>query len=142
MFLYNLDEFENSYLALIFLTLYVKGTFIIFTFSISSKMDCMLYIFIDTIHELVVVEHKNWSDGEALGCRGNPVLRTVITLLRSFCSKPCWQGMVFDLEKGSTLYIDLAKSNSRSKRSRQGLAQIGFSFSVLCIYLYFFLKMD
>ncbi|KAF9678524.1 hypothetical protein SADUNF_Sadunf07G0043800 [Salix dunnii] len=30
-------------------------------------------------------------------------------------------GMVFDLEKGSTLYIDLAKSNSRSKRSRTGL---------------------
>ncbi|XP_058186883.1 uncharacterized protein LOC131303845 isoform X6 [Rhododendron vialii] len=28
------------------------------------------------------------------------------------------QGMVFDLEKGSTLYVDLAKSNSRSKRSR------------------------
>ncbi|KZV39739.1 hypothetical protein F511_08201 [Dorcoceras hygrometricum] len=27
-------------------------------------------------------------------------------------------GMVFDLEKGSTLYIDLAKSNSRSKRYR------------------------
>ncbi|KAM1073703.1 hypothetical protein ACFX13_019032 [Malus domestica] len=27
-------------------------------------------------------------------------------------------GMVFDLEKGSKLYIDLAKSNSRSKRSR------------------------
>ncbi|XP_021893913.1 uncharacterized protein LOC110811665 [Carica papaya] len=27
-------------------------------------------------------------------------------------------GMVFDLEKGSSLYIDLAKSNSRSKRSR------------------------
>ncbi|CAL5371046.1 unnamed protein product [Camellia sinensis] len=27
-------------------------------------------------------------------------------------------GMVFDLEKGSTLYIDLAKSNSRSKRTR------------------------
>ncbi|KAJ6419850.1 hypothetical protein OIU84_029886 [Salix udensis] len=27
-------------------------------------------------------------------------------------------GMVFDLEKGSALYIDLAKSNSRSKRSR------------------------
>ncbi|GLU13528.1 hypothetical protein SLE2022_301610 [Rubroshorea leprosula] len=27
-------------------------------------------------------------------------------------------GMVFDLEKGSTLYIDLAKANSRSKRSR------------------------
>ncbi|KAI8011408.1 hypothetical protein LOK49_LG06G01866 [Camellia lanceoleosa] len=27
-------------------------------------------------------------------------------------------GMVFDLEKGSTLYIDLAKPNSRSKRSR------------------------
>lgn len=27
-------------------------------------------------------------------------------------------GMVFDLEKGSTLYLDLAKSNSRSKRSR------------------------
>lgn len=30
------------------------------------------------------------------------------------------QGMVFDLEKGSTLYVDLAKSNSRSKRSRIG----------------------
>uniref|UniRef100_A0A516IJE5 RRM domain-containing protein n=1 Tax=Turnera subulata TaxID=218843 RepID=A0A516IJE5_9ROSI len=27
-------------------------------------------------------------------------------------------GLVFDLEKGSTLHIDLAKSNSRSKRSR------------------------
>ncbi|XP_027361277.1 U1 small nuclear ribonucleoprotein A isoform X2 [Abrus precatorius] len=27
-------------------------------------------------------------------------------------------GMVFDLEKASTLYIDLAKSNSRSKRTR------------------------
>ncbi|KAI5439339.1 hypothetical protein KIW84_024930 [Lathyrus oleraceus] len=27
-------------------------------------------------------------------------------------------GMVFDLEKGSTLYIDLAKSNSRAKRAR------------------------
>ncbi|KAJ4714829.1 putative RNA binding protein [Melia azedarach] len=27
-------------------------------------------------------------------------------------------GMVFDLEKGSTLHIDLAKTNSRSKRSR------------------------
>ncbi|KAL5753018.1 hypothetical protein ACOSP7_023193 [Xanthoceras sorbifolium] len=27
-------------------------------------------------------------------------------------------GMVFDLDKGSTLYIDFAKSNSRSKRSR------------------------
>lgn len=27
-------------------------------------------------------------------------------------------GMVFDLEKSSTLYIDLAKSNSRSKRTR------------------------
>ncbi|KAI3462738.1 hypothetical protein Pfo_019401 [Paulownia fortunei] len=27
-------------------------------------------------------------------------------------------GMVFDLEKGSTLHIDLAKSNSRSKRLR------------------------
>ncbi|XP_027907193.1 U2 small nuclear ribonucleoprotein B'' isoform X1 [Vigna unguiculata] len=27
-------------------------------------------------------------------------------------------GMVFDLEKGSTLFIDLAKSNSRSKRTR------------------------
>ncbi|XP_057806666.1 uncharacterized protein LOC131021482 isoform X4 [Salvia miltiorrhiza] len=29
-----------------------------------------------------------------------------------------FNGMVFDLEKGSTLYIDLAKSNSRSKRLR------------------------
>lgn len=30
------------------------------------------------------------------------------------------QGMVFDLEKESTLYIDLAKSNSRAKRTRIG----------------------
>lgn len=29
--------------------------------------------------------------------------------------------MVFDLEKGSTLYIDLAKSNSRAKRARLGV---------------------
>lgn len=28
---------------------------------------------------------------------------------------------MFDLEKGSTLYIDLAKSNSRSKRPRTGI---------------------
>lgn len=32
--------------------------------------------------------------------------------------------MVFDLEKGSTLYIDLAKSNSRSKRLRAGILQL------------------
>lgn len=31
-----------------------------------------------------------------------------------------FQGMVFDLEKHSTLYIDLAKSNPKSKRSRTG----------------------
>lgn len=31
-------------------------------------------------------------------------------------------GMVFDIEKGSTLHIDLAKANSRSKRSRAGQA--------------------
>lgn len=29
--------------------------------------------------------------------------------------------MIFDLEKGSTLYIDLAKSNSRAKRARIGV---------------------
>ncbi|KAF5177672.1 hypothetical protein FRX31_032742 [Thalictrum thalictroides] len=29
-------------------------------------------------------------------------------------------GLVFDLEKQSTLYISLAKSNSKSKRSRTG----------------------
>ncbi|KAL0377687.1 UNVERIFIED_CONTAM: SUMO-conjugating enzyme SCE1 [Sesamum radiatum] len=34
------------------------------------------------------------------------------------------QGMVFDLEKGSTLYIDLAKSNSRSKRLRAGVGSV------------------
>lgn len=30
------------------------------------------------------------------------------------------QGLVFDLERESTLHIDLAKSNSRSKRPRTG----------------------
>lgn len=30
------------------------------------------------------------------------------------------QGMVFDLENNCTLHVDLAKSNSRSKRSRTG----------------------
>ncbi|XP_028243837.1 U1 small nuclear ribonucleoprotein A-like isoform X1 [Glycine soja] len=33
-------------------------------------------------------------------------------------AKHALNGLVFDLEKGSTLYIDLAKSNSRSKRTR------------------------
>lgn len=36
--------------------------------------------------------------------------------------------MVFDLEKGSTLYIDLAKSNSRAKRARIGVC---FNFFIL-----------
>ncbi|KAK6923070.1 RNA recognition motif domain, partial [Dillenia turbinata] len=34
-------------------------------------------------------------------------------------------GMVFDLERESTLYIDLAKSNSRSKRSRTDEGRFG-----------------
>ncbi|KAG6383117.1 hypothetical protein SASPL_157136 [Salvia splendens] len=38
--------------------------------------------------------------------------QTAVMALHAF------NGMVFDLEKGSTLYIDLAKSNSRSKRIR------------------------
>lgn len=43
--------------------------------------------------------------------------------------------MVFDLEKGSTLYIDLAKSNSRSKRPRTGLFLFGFvAFIYVSIY--------
>ncbi|KAL5181533.1 RNA-binding protein with multiple splicing 2 [Glycine soja] len=33
-------------------------------------------------------------------------------------AKHALNGLVFDLEKGSILYIDLAKSNSRSKRTR------------------------
>lgn len=44
---------------------------------------------------------------------------------------------MFDLEKGSTLYIDLAKSNSRSKRARTGLLLVGiilFDLSLLVIY--------
>ncbi|OVA11254.1 RNA recognition motif domain [Macleaya cordata] len=36
-------------------------------------------------------------------------------------------GMVFDLEKQSTLYIDLAKSNSRTKRSRTDDGRLGFA---------------
>ncbi|XP_074307390.1 uncharacterized protein LOC141642471 isoform X2 [Silene latifolia] len=36
-----------------------------------------------------------------------------------------FNGMVFDLEEGSTLYIDLAKSNSRSKRQRTGNERSG-----------------
>lgn len=42
------------------------------------------------------------------------------------CFQLCLQGMVFDLEKGSTLHIDLAKTNSRSKRSRTGLLLVVF----------------
>ncbi|KAI4327423.1 hypothetical protein L6164_019887 [Bauhinia variegata] len=34
-------------------------------------------------------------------------------------------GMVFDLEQGSTLYVDLAKSNSKSKRTRIDDERIG-----------------
>ena len=55
-----------------------------------------------------------------------------------FNSESCLQGMVFDLEKGSTLYIDLAKSNSRSKRARTGLLLVGiifFDLSLLVIYV-------
>ena len=33
------------------------------------------------------------------------------------------QGMVFDLEKNCSLHVDLAKSNSRSKRLRSGSLQ-------------------
>ncbi|KAI3994538.1 hypothetical protein MKX01_028282 [Papaver californicum] len=36
----------------------------------------------------------------------------------AFAALQALNGMVFDLEQPSTLYIDLAKSNSRSKRSR------------------------
>lgn len=35
-------------------------------------------------------------------------------------------GMVFDFEKDYKLYIELAKSNSRSKRLRTGLLGIDF----------------
>lgn len=42
--------------------------------------------------------------------------------------KCSFQGMVFDLEKGSTLHIDLAKSNSRSKRLRAGSLYLELHF--------------
>lgn len=51
----------------------------------------------------------------------------------SDCFYQPMQGLVFDLEKGSTLYIDLAKSNSRSKRLR-GTTMIGFRFSLCKLY--------
>ncbi len=44
---------------------------------------------------------------------------------------------MFDLEKGSTLYIDLAKSNSRSEHTRISLLLIGiilFDLSLLVFY--------
>ncbi|RZC66916.1 hypothetical protein C5167_010615 [Papaver somniferum] len=50
-----------------------------------------------------------------------------IAVLVNIELKPCLQGMVFDLEQPSTLYIDLAKSNSRSKRSRTDDGRSGFA---------------
>ena len=41
------------------------------------------------------------------------------------------QGMVFDLEKNCSLHVDLAKSNSRSKRLRSGSLQFQDSFPAL-----------
>lgn len=41
--------------------------------------------------------------------------------------------MVFDLEKGSTLYIDFAKANSRSKRSRTGAILAFFLFLLIVV---------
>lgn len=42
--------------------------------------------------------------------------------------------MVFDLEKGSTLYIDLAKSNSRSKRIRGGMLELECVFPYRVVF--------
>lgn len=53
-----------------------------------------------------------------------------------FSLKLFLQGMVFDLEKGSTLYIDLAKSNSRSKRHRSG--RFLLKYSLLCCFFFSF----
>lgn len=65
----------------------------------------------------------------------------VLSLLYLLCAESslfhCLQGLVFDLEKNSTLYIDLAKSNSRSKRSRIGDLRVGFPLS-LCFYLFWY----
>lgn len=52
---------------------------------------------------------------------------------------------MFDLEKGSTLYIDLAKSNSRSKRSRPGLLLVKLfrsclPFSLIMHFIWFVTK--
>ena len=44
---------------------------------------------------------------------------------------------MFDLEKGSTLYIDLAKSNSRSKRTRTGLLLIGIILFELALLVFY-----
>lgn len=61
-----------------------------------------------------------------LGC----CILEVMTWSSDCFYQPYMQGMVFDLEKGSTLYIDLAKSNSRSKRSR-GTIMIGLNLCKL-----------
>lgn len=48
---------------------------------------------------------------------------------------------MFDLEKGSTLYIDFAKANSRSKRSRTGailaLLLLAFFLFLLMVVILF-----
>ena len=45
--------------------------------------------------------------------------------------------MVFDLEKGSTLYIDLAKSNSRSEHTRTSLLLIGIILFELALLVFY-----
>jgi hypothetical protein len=57
-----------------------------------------------------------------------------IKLSAVFLSCFLLQGMVFDLEKNCSLHVDLAKSNSRSKRLRSG-TQLPFSFYIFPSYV-------
>lgn len=59
-----------------------------------------------------------------------------------FLFKLPFQGFVFDLEKGSTLYIDLAKSNSRSKRLRGGILELESLFPYRVMFSVCFINLS
>jgi len=61
----------------------------------------------------------------------NMLYQVTVVLLSHFLL----QGMVFDLEKNCSLHVDLAKSNSRSKRLRSG-RQLPFSSGTSFLHMF------
>lgn len=93
-------------------------------FALNNKIVCMLppsFIFF-SYEERILKKHKEiWS----------------LCYKLFYYASIGLQGMVFDLEKGSTLHIDLAKSNSRSKRPRIGILLIMLFSSISLQYIIF-----